>query len=175
VAYNIKTVDETVSIQKETDTYGLSFLRSMSNIDYLQFIEDIALENDTLDGDIPDWVEEDIKTWQLDRYSKAMDRLSKFVVADGREEVTEEVVLRQEFDDEVGDMVDITETHVVLEAIDPVPATITITSHSGNIEDSPTTITIENPLITRDNEERAEAQAVVDATPSEVVDAYNAL
>ena len=175
MAYNIKIVDETVSIQKETDTYGLSFLRSMSNIDYLQFIEDIALENDTLDGDIPDWLEEDIKTWQLDRYSKARDRLSKFVVADGREEVTEEVVLRQEFDDEVGDMVDVTETHVVLEAIDPVPATITITSHSGNIEDSPTTSTIENPLITRDNEERAEAQAIVDATPSEVVDAYNAL
>lgn len=175
MAYNIKIIDETVSIQKETDTYGLSFLRSMGNIDYLQFIEDIALENDTLDGDIPDWVEEDIETWQLDRYSKAMDRLSKFVVADGREEVTEEVVLRQEFDDEVGDMVDITETRVVLEAIDPVPATITITSHSGNIEDSSTTSTIENPLITRDNAERAEAQAVVDATPSTVVDAYNAL
>ena len=173
MAYNIKTIDETISIQKETGTYGLSFLRSMSNIDYLQFIEDIALENDTLEGDIPEWVEEDIVTWQLDRYSKAMDRLSKFVVADGREEVTEEVVLRQEFDDEAGDMVDITETRVVSEAIDPVPATITITSHSGNIEDSSTTSTIENPLITRDNAERAEAQAVVDSTPQSVIDTYN--
>ena len=175
MSYNIIQFEDNITIQHNTETESISFFRNMDNRYYVQFIVDIALENDTLEGDIPEWVEEDIATWQLDRYSKAMDRLSKFVVADGREEVTEEVVLRQEFDDEAGDMVDITETRVVSEAIDPVPATITITSHSGNIEDSSTTSTIENPLITRDNAERAEAQAVVDATPSEVVDAYNAL
>jgi hypothetical protein len=175
MAYNIIQFEDNITIQHNTESESISFFRNMDNRYYVQFIVDIALENDTLDGDTPEWVEEDIATWQLDRYTKATDRLSKFIVADGREEVTEEVVLRQEFDDEVGNMVDITETHVVLEAIDPVPATITITSHSGNIEDSPTTSTIENPLITRDKEERAEAQAVVDATPSKVVDAYNAL
>jgi len=35
----------------------------------------------------------------------------------------------------------------------------------------PTEGTIENPLITTDNSERAAAQAVVDATPQAVVDA----
>jgi hypothetical protein len=35
----------------------------------------------------------------------------------------------------------------------------------------PTEETIENPLITTDNAERAAAQAVVDATPQPVIDA----
>jgi hypothetical protein len=37
----------------------------------------------------------------------------------------------------------------------------------------PTIETIENPLITKDNEERAAAQAIIDATPQAVIDAYN--
>jgi len=42
-------------------------------------------------------------------------------------------------------------------------------------EGNSTTSEIENPTITKDNEERAEAQAIVDATPQPVIDAYNAL
>lgn len=175
MSYNIIQFEDNITIQHNTETESISFFRNMDNRYYVQFIEDIALENDTLEGDIPEWVEEDIVTWQLDRYSKAMDRLSKFVVADGREEVTEEVVLRQEFDDEVGDIVDVTETRIVSEAIAPVPATVEITSHTGDIEDSATTATVENPLITADVAERATAQSIIDATPSAVVDAYNAL
>jgi hypothetical protein len=176
MSYNIIQFEDNITIQHNTETESISFFRNMSNRYYVQFIVDIALENDTLEGDIPEWVEEDIATWQLDRYSKAMDRLSKFVVADGREEVTEDVVVGI-FDssDEGGDIVDVTETRIVSEAIAPVPATVEITSHTGDIEDSATTTTIENPLITQDNAERAEAQAIVDATPSAVVDAYNAL
>ena len=175
MAYNIIQFEDNITIQYNTESESISFFRNMDNRYYVQFIVDIALENDTLDGDTPEWVEEDIATWQLDRYTKATDRLSKFIVADGIEEVTEEVVIGQEFNDEAGDMVDVTETRIVSEAIAPVPATVEITSHTGNIEDSTTTNTIENPLITQDNAERAEAQAIVDATPSEVVDAYNAL
>ena len=33
--------------------------------------------------------------------------------------------------------------------------------------------TIENPVITKDNAERTEAQAIVDATPQAVIDTYN--
>jgi hypothetical protein len=175
MAYNIIQFEDNITIQYNTESESISFFRNMDNRYYVQFIVDIALENDTLDGDTPEWVEEDIATWQLDRYTKATDRLSKFIVADGIEEVTEEVVIGQEFNDEAGDMVDVTETRIVSEAIAPVPATVEITSHTGNIEDSTTTNTIENPLITQDNAERAEAQAIVDATPSAVVDAYNAL
>lgn len=172
-----ETIDER-TIARTSD--GASIPVAIGNSDYQKVLDDIIEQGaDCWDGDIPSELQTAADTklhnTQLVKYSNAIERLSKFVVADGREEVTEEVVLRQEFDDEVGDMVDITETRVVSAAIDPVPATITITSHSGNIEDSPTTSTIENPLITRDNAERAEAQAVVDATPSTVVDAYNAL
>ena len=128
-------------------------------------------------GDVPqdilDAAGSKLAAQQLADYTTATARLAHYIVSVGREEVTEEVVLRQEFDDEVGDIVDITETRIVLEAIDPVPAMIEIASHTGNIEDSVTTSTIENPLITQDNTERAEAQAVVDATPQAVVDAYN--
>jgi len=37
-----------------------------------------------------------------------------------------------------------------------------------------TTTTVPNPLIVKDEEERAAAQAVIDATPQEVIDAVNA-
>ena len=173
MSYNIIQFEDNITIQHNTETESISFFRNMDNRYYVQFIVDIALENDTLDGDTPEWVEEDIATWQLDRYSKAMDRLSKFVVADGRTEVTEDVVVGQEFDDEVGDIVDVTETRIVSQAIAPVPATVEITSHTGNIEDSAATNSIENPLITADVAERATAQAIVDATPQAVIDTYN--
>ena len=107
---------------------------------------------------------------QLQEYTKAQTRLAQYIVADGREEVTKSVVIGQEYEN--GEWIDATET-VTVPAIDPVDATIEQTTYD---EDGVAiTTTIENPLITQDNSERAEAQAVVDATPSEVVDAYNAL
>ena len=39
------------------------------------------------------------------------------------------------------------------------------------MDEEPTEETIENPLITKDKAERAEAQAIVDATPQPVIDA----
>jgi hypothetical protein len=67
-----------------------------------------------------------------------------------------------------------TETVIDLPSIDPVEPTVERTVHSD--EDpmaEPTIETIENPLITKDNEERAAAQAIIDATPQAVIDAYN--
>jgi hypothetical protein len=107
---------------------------------------------------------------QLQEYTKAQTRLAQYIVADGREEVTKSVVIGQEYEN--GEWIDATET-VTVPAIDPVDATIEQTTYD---EDGVAiTTTIENPLITQDNAERAEAQAVVDDTPSEVIDAYNAL
>ena len=164
-----ETIDER-TLRRISDGSGIPLAEG--NSDYQKVLDDIISQGaDCFEGDIPTELQTAADAKQLDRYSKAMDRLSKFVVADGREEVTEEVVLRQEFDDEAGDIVDITETRVVLEAIDPVPATITRTVYSGDAD--PTEETIENPLITEDNAERAEAQAVVDATPQSVIDTYN--
>ena len=61
---------------------------------------------------------------------------------------------------------------ITVTAIEPVDATITRLAY---LDGDPTEETIENPLITKDKAERADAQAIVDATPSKVVDAYNAL
>ena len=113
--------------------------------------------------------------YQLEEYTKAMARLAQYQVALGREEVTEEVVLRQEYNEETEELVDVTETRITVSAIEPVDATITNIIYSLSEYADATEETIENPLITQDNSERAEAQSVVDSTPQAVIDAYNAL
>ena len=113
---------------------------------------------------------------QLKEYIKAVTRLSQYQVALGREEVTEtEDTLDQIYNEETGEMDYATRDVVTVTAIEAVDATITRLVYSNYKSANPTEETIENPLITRDKEEREEAQAVIDATPSEVVDAYNAL
>ena len=63
---------------------------------------------------------------------------------------------------------------VTVTAIDPVDATVTRLVYSEeDIDADPTEEEIENPLITKDNAERAAAQAIVDATPQPVIDEYN--
>jgi hypothetical protein len=60
---------------------------------------------------------------------------------------------------------------ITVTAIEPVEATVTRLVYSeDDPEAEPTEETIENPLITTDVAERAEAQAVVDATPEAVVE-----
>ena len=110
---------------------------------------------------------------QLQEYTKAQTRLTQYIVAEGREEETEEIVIGQELDEETGEFIDVTETRIILGAIDAVEATVEQTTYDDDGVE--TTVTIDNPLITKDNEERAAAQAIVDSTPQEVIDAYNAL
>ena len=62
---------------------------------------------------------------------------------------------------------EITENRVILEAIEPLPATISTFDDEGNA------VEVANPEIVKDDAERADAQAVVDATPQAVIDAYN--
>ena len=109
---------------------------------------------------------------QLKEYTKAVERLSHYQVSLGREEVTEDVVTGQVWDEDTSEMVDMTEmSRTTVSAIDPVDATVEQTTYDD--EGVATTVTIENPLITQDNAERAEAQAIVDATPQSVIDTYN--
>ena len=58
---------------------------------------------------------------------------------------------------------------VTVTAIDALEATAEVTTYDD--EEVATTATVENPLITQDNAERAAAQAIVDATPQAVKDA----
>jgi len=104
-------------------------------------------------------------------YLQAKARLAQYQVALGREEVTENQATGEKvFNDETGEIDDVMGDIIIATAIDPVEATVEVITHDD--EGIATTSTIENPLITQDNTERAEAQAIVDATPQSVIDTY---
>ena len=128
------------------------------------------------DGDIPADLQAaaDEKQFnqQLAAYRTATARLAQYVLADGRAEVTEmQPTGEQVFNEETMEMEDVMHEVITVTAIDPVEPTVTRLVYSDDIDAEPTEETIENPLITKDNEERAAAQATVDATPAAVVEA----
>ena len=108
--------------------------------------------------------------YQLEEYTKAQARLSQYQVALGREEVIEsQATDEQVFNEETGEIDNVMADVVTVTAIEPVDATVEQTT--VNDEGVTTTATVENPLITQDNAERAAAQAIIDATPQSVKDA----
>jgi len=161
--------------------------------DAIQAVKDqypTTMERTVTVGDVPAWVQEEADAWLFDKqtreYDEAVKRLAQYRLADGREEVTEERTENtQEYQkDDNGNIVNdvdgnpmyITNTYTVTiqTAIDPLPATVEQfvpdenDPMSGSMQEAP------NPVIVKDDEERAAAQAVVDATPQEVIDAYKA-
>ena len=111
---------------------------------------------------------------QLKKYTKAIERLAQYIVADGREEVIESQATGEKIlNEETGVVDDVMDDIVTALAIDPVEPTITRVVISDDLDADPTEETIENPLITQDNAERADAQEIVDATPQPVIDEYN--
>ena len=127
-------------------------------------------------ADVPAWVQEeaDAKLFaqQLSAYKQAVARLEQYVLADGREEVREmQPTGEQVFNEETGEMEAVMAEVVTVTAIEPLEPTVERTVYSDDPEAEPTVETIENPLITQDNLERAEAQAVVDDTPQAVKEA----
>jgi hypothetical protein len=109
--------------------------------------------------------------WQLQEYGKAVARLDKYVLADGRLEITEmQPTGEQVYNEDTGEMEDVLHEVVVQTAVEPMPATVDVLVYDENDPDAaPTTQTVPNPQIVRDEEERAAAQAVVDGTPDDVV------
>jgi hypothetical protein len=109
---------------------------------------------------------------QTERYATALKRLDQYVLSVGRPEITEEVEVvtgKTWVGGEAGSWVEntTTETVVVYNAIDPLPATVEVFN-----QETESMETVSNPLIVKDEEERAAAQAVVDATPQQVKDDY---
>jgi|TARA_R100000030_G_scaffold100669_1_gene94270 hypothetical protein len=109
---------------------------------------------------------------QTERYATALKRLDQYVLSVGRPEITEEVEVvtgKTWVGDENGSWVEntTTETVVLYNAIDPLPATVEVFN-----QETESMETVPNPLIVKDEEERAAAQAVVDATPQQVKDDY---
>jgi len=148
-----------------------------ANRHYQEVLDAIIAEGtDCFDGDIPEDLQAaaDEKQFnqQLAAYRVATARLAQYIVADGREEVTEmQPTGEQVFNEETMEMEDVMMEVIVQTAIEPVEPTVTRMVYS---EDDPmaepTEETIENPVITTDVAERAAAQATVDATPQPVKD-----
>lgn len=116
---------------------------------------------------------------QLQAYKVATARLEAYVLADGRVELTEMQDTTEYVVDAEGMLVltdgeptFIQEEVIVQTAIEPLEATVEVTTYSEDMDAEPVTTIIENPEITQDNLERAEAQAVVDATPTAVITKY---
>ena len=246
--YKIIQNESSISIQKD----NMSIPRSIGNRHYRQFIEDVALGNDTVEGpdvrspgyaelreatypslkeqldmqywdgmndtstwvdaiqavkdqypttieesvtigEVPESITEEIAQWlfdyQLREYSDAVARLAQYRLADGRDDIYEDVTheepvmveetrvdeegneytIEVEQQDVDGNIVtqEVTKSILVYSAIEPLPATVTEIDEGGNEVEVP------NPAIIEDDEYRAAAQAIIDATPQEVVDAYN--
>ena len=157
---------------------GMAIPLDPANRDYQAVLDAIILEGAScFDGDIPEDLQAaaDEKQFnqQLADYRVAVARLAQYIVADGRAEVIEsQPTSEQVFDEDTMEMVDVMHDVITVTAIDPVEPTVTRMVYSEDDMDAePTEETIENPLITADVAERAEAQAVVDGTPQEVKDA----
>lgn len=103
-------------------------------------------------------------------YKKAIARVSRYRLADGRAEVIEQVEtgeLNEDFEP-------VTEGVVTITAIDPLEVQIeqTVINEAG---EKAGTEMVANPLIVQDDAERAEAQAAIASTPKEVIDFYKSV
>ncbi len=99
-------------------------------------------------------------------YSNAVARLACYRLADGLPEQTAEIATG-----ELGhDGLPIVETMLIAPAIDPLPATIEQPAYDPETGTLAGVETVPNPAIVEDDAERAAAQAVIDATPPEVID-----
>ena len=150
-----------------------------ANSDYQRVLDDIIEQGaDCFEVDIPTELQTAADTKQFNQqladYTTATARLVQYVLSVGREEVTESLPTgEQVWNEETMEMDDVMADVVTVTAIDALDATVEQTTYDE--EGVATTSTVENPLIVTDVSERTDAQAIVDATPSAVVDAYNAL
>ena len=157
--YNIKIV--------ETNSY---IPLDPANSDYQKVLDDIIEQGaDCFEGNIPTDLQTaaDAKQFaqQVEAYKTAKVRVAQYQLSVGVPESAGSIVTGQERNMETGEMQDITETFVI-PAIEALEATVEVTTQE--IDEDPVTSTVANPLIVKDNEERAAAQAIIDATPSPV-------
>jgi len=107
---------------------------------------------------------------QVEAYKIAKARVAQYQLSVGVPESSETIVTGQAWNEEAMEMQDVTETFVI-PAIEPLEATVEVTTHE--MGEDPVTTTVANPLIVKDNEERAAAQAIIDATPGPVITHVN--
>jgi hypothetical protein len=147
-----------------------------ANSDYQRVLDDIIEQGaDCFEGDIPASLQTaaDAKQFaqQVEAYKTAKARVAQYQLSVGVPESTQTITTgMQEWNEEAGEMQDVTETFVI-PAIEPLEATVQVTTQE--IGEDPVTSTVANPAIVKDNEERAAAQAVIDTTPQPVKDHVN--
>ena len=177
MTFNI-TTDELIDIQTLfCETHNHSIPLDPANRHYQEVLDAIILEGtDCFDGDIPADLQAaaDTKQFaqQLAAYKTATTRLAQYIVSVGRAEVVEsQPTGEQVFNEDAEEMVNVMHDVITVTEVEAVEATVTRTVYSDDMDAEPTEETIENPLITVDVAERAEAQATVDGTPEPVKDA----
>ena len=147
-----------------------------ANSDYQRVLDDIIEQGAScFTGDIPTDLQTaaDAKQFaqQVEAYKVAKARVAQYQLSVGVPESSETIVTGQAWNEEAMEMQDVTET-IVTPAIEPLEATVEETTYDFDTDTS-TTSTVANPLIVKDNEERAAAQAIIDATPGPVITHVN--
>ena len=131
--------------------------------EFNEFMEQVEADTDTNRDN-------NLFNQQLKDYKQATARLEQYVLSDGREEVREmQPTGEQTFNEDTMKMDDVMHEVIVQTTIEPLEPTIEQTVYSDEAE--PTVETVPNPLIVQDEAERATAQAVIDATPDEILEA----
>jgi hypothetical protein len=139
-----------------------------ANSDYQRVLDDIIEQGaDCFEGDIPEELQDaaDTKQFaqQVEAYKVAKARVAQYQLSVGVPESSETIVTGEAWNEEAFEMQDVTET-IVIAAIPALEATVEETTYDMETDTS-STATVANPVITKDNEERAAAQAIIDATP----------
>jgi len=163
-----ETIDEK-TVRRILD--GSSIPLVEGNSDYQRVLDDIIEQGaDCFEGDIPTDLQTaaDAKQFaqQVEAYKVAKARVAQYQLSVGVSESSETIVTGQEWNEEAGEMQDVTET-IVTPAIPALEATVEVTTYDMET-DTPSIETVANPLIVKDDEERAAAQAVINATPGPV-------
>jgi hypothetical protein len=167
-----ETIDEK-TVRRILDGAGIPLAEG--NSDYQRVLDDIIEQGAScFEGDIPTDLQTaaDAKQFaqQVEAYKTAKARVAQYQLSVGVPESSETIVTGQAWNEEAMEMQDVTET-IVTPAIEPLEATVEVTTQE--IDEDPVTATVTNPLIVKDNEERAAAQAIINATPGPVKDHVN--
>ena len=104
---------------------------------------------------------------QVEAYKIAKARVAQYQLSVGVPESTGSIVTGQEWNEETLEWEDVTETFVI-PAIPALEATVEVTTQE--MGEDPVTATVANPIIVKDDAERADAQVIIDATPVPVKD-----
>ena len=145
-----------------------------ANRHYAGIVEATAINGSFWGDTVPEPMATEAATWlfntQATDYRTATARIAQYQLSVGRPEVTESLPTgEQVYNEETFEMDTVMADVITQTEIEPLEATVEITVYD---EDDPmaepTTETVANPLIVTDDAERAEAQTVINNTPTPV-------